>query len=226
MEIKMQPVKLSRKKREFQRHRREILKVALKMFSENGFHGVTMNDIARESEFSVGTLYKFFQSKEDLYGALLMEKINEMEEALLPTLEGGKDEIDSIKSFLEGLIGLVKKNANFFRLYLAEIHKTGPVSLASISMEMKEGRDREIAKLAGVFERGIKNKVFQDLDPFLMAAALDGVIVGLIIQYLEQGDRYPLHADVIMEIFFGSILMAQPESRETPHNPDDTPCRE
>jgi TetR/AcrR family transcriptional regulator len=226
MEIKMQTVKLSRKERELKRHRREILRVALKMFSESGFHGVTMNDIARESEFSVGTLYKFFQSKEDLYGALLLEKIDEMENALYATLGGGKDEIDSIQNFLEGLIGLVKKNANFFRLYLAEIHKTGPAALASISMEVKEGRDREIARLADVFERGIRNKVFRDLDPFLMAAALDGIIAGLVIQYLEQGDRYPLDADVIMEIFFGSILMAQPESREKPENPDDTPCRE
>jgi TetR/AcrR family transcriptional regulator len=227
MEAKMQAVKLSRKERELQRHRQEILGVALKMFSESGFHGVTMNDIARESEFSVGTLYKFFQSKEDLYGALLLQKINEIEDALRDSLEGGKDEIDSIRSFLEGLIGLVRKNANFFRLYLAEIHKTGPVVLASIRMEMKEGREREIARLAGVFERGIRNKVFRAIDPFLMAAALDGIIVGLIIQYLEQGDRYPLDADTIMEIFFGPILLDQPDCRDTtPDKPNDTYCCE
>jgi TetR/AcrR family transcriptional regulator len=71
----MQAVKVSRKERELQRHRWEILRVALKMFSESGFHGVTMQDIARESEFAVGTLYKFFNNKEDLYGALLMEKL-------------------------------------------------------------------------------------------------------------------------------------------------------
>jgi TetR/AcrR family transcriptional regulator len=220
MEAMMQTVKLSRKERELQRHRQEILRVALKMFSESGFHGVTMQDIARESEFSVGTLYKFFQSKEDLYGALLLEKIDEMENALHGTLEGGKDEVESIRSFLEGLIRLVKKNANFFRLYLAEIHRTGPGALASIGMEMKEGREREIARLAGVFERGIRNKVFRALDPFLMAAALDGIIAGLIIQYLEQGDRYPLNANTIMEIFFGPILLAQPDSQdERPDNP-------
>jgi TetR/AcrR family transcriptional regulator len=226
MEITMQAVKVSRKERELQRHRQEILSVALKMFSESGFHGVTMNDIARESEFAVGTLYKFFQSKEDLYGALLLEKIDEMEDAVHAALEGGKDEIDSIRSYLESLTRLARKNATFFRLYLAEIHRTGPAALASIEMQLKDRRDRGIARLAGVFERGIRNKVFKALDPFLMAAALEGMISGLIIQYLEQGDRYPLDADVIMEIFFGSILTAQPESRETSQDPNDTPCRE
>jgi len=222
----MQSLKVSRKERELQRHRWEILRVALKMFSESGFHGVTMQDIARESEFSVGTLYKFFNNKEDLYGALLLEKIDEMEDALRDTLEGDKDEMDSIRTFLDGLIGLVKKNADFFRLYLSEITRTGPSALSSIGMELKEGREREIARLAAVFERGIRNEVFRDLDPFLLAAALDGMISGLIIQYLEQGDRYPLDADTIMEIFFGSILVDQPEGRETtPDNPNmSSPC--
>jgi TetR/AcrR family transcriptional regulator len=212
---KMQPVEVSRKERELQRHRWEILRVALKMFSESGFHGVTMNDIAKEAEFSVGTLYKFFANKEDLYGALLLEKINEMEYALRDTLEGGKDEMDSIRTFLDGLIRLVKKNADFFRLYLSEIHRTGPSALSSIGMELRQGREREIARLAAVFERGIKDKVFRDLDPFLLAAALDGMISGLIIQYLEQGDRYSLDADTIMEIFFGSIVLDQSEGRDT-----------
>lgn len=222
MEIEMQRVQLSRKEREFQRHRQEILRVALNMFSESGFHGVTMQDIARESEFSVGTLYKFFKNKEDLYGALLLEKIDETKTAVNAALEAGKDEIDSIRGYLEDLIRLVRKNATFFRLYLAEIYKTGPASLASIDMELKGRRERGIARLAGLFERGIRNKVFRDLDPFLMAAALDGIIVGLIIQYLENGDRYPLDADTIMEIFFGPILLAQPDCRDTtPDNPDD-----
>jgi TetR/AcrR family transcriptional regulator len=218
----MQSLKVSRKERELQRHRWEILRAALKMFSESGFHGVTMNDIAKEAEFSVGTLYKFFANKEDLYGALLLEKIDEMEEALKDTLESGEDEMDSIRSFLDGLIGLVKKNADFFRLYLSEITRTGPSALSSIGMELKEHRDRGIARLAAVFERGIRNKVFRDLDPFLLAAALDGMISGLIIQYVDQGDRYPFDAGTIMEIFFGPILVDQPEGRkQKPANPND-----
>jgi TetR/AcrR family transcriptional regulator len=223
----MQAVRLSRKERELQQHRREILRAALKMFSETGFHGVTMQDIARESEFAVGTLYKFFNNKEDLYGALLMEKIDEMEEALRATLEGDKDEIGSIKSYLDGIIRLVKKNADFFRLYLAEMTTTGPSALSSIGMELKERRNIDIARLAGVFERGIRNKAFRALDPFLLAAALDGIISGLIIQYLEQGDRYPLDADTIMEIFFGSLLRDQPDCPDkTPDKPKKASSRD
>ena len=57
---------LSRKQRERLRHRQEILDMALKLFSERGFHNVSMQQIAEASEFAVGTLYNFFQSKEML----------------------------------------------------------------------------------------------------------------------------------------------------------------
>ena len=222
----MGTAKLSRKEREFQRHRQEILKAALKMFSESGFHGVTMQDIARESEFAVGTLYKFFQSKEDLYGGLLLEKIDEMQHTFDAILEGDKDEIEGIRGFLEALTRFTRKNANFFRLYLVEIYRTGSPVLSSIGMELKERHEREIARLAGVFERGVKNKVFRDFDPSLMAAVLHGMISGLIIRYLEQGDRYPLDVDTIMEIFFGSILLDQPDCRDrATGDPHDAPFR-
>ncbi len=48
--------------------------MALKLFSEKGFHNVSMHEIAEKSEFAVGTLYKFFSNKEELYKALILEK--------------------------------------------------------------------------------------------------------------------------------------------------------
>jgi len=64
---------LPRKEREFLRHRQEILESALELFSEKGFHNVTMLQIAGESEFAVGTLYKFFANKEDLIRPLSLK---------------------------------------------------------------------------------------------------------------------------------------------------------
>jgi TetR/AcrR family transcriptional regulator len=227
MEVKMQTVKLSRKERELQRHRQEILRVALKMFSESGFHGVTMNDIARESEFAVGTLYKFFKNKEDLYGALLMEKLDEIDQVLIGAIESGKDEIDSIRAFVQNLLRLVRKNVKFFRIFHAEIHKAGFAAFADLDRKLKQGHERLLATLADIFERGIQRKVFKNLNPYLLTTALDGIIAGFMLQYFEHGDRYPFDADTIMEIFFGSILLDQPDCQDkTPDNLNDTSCCE
>ena len=61
------PENLPRRERLNLQQRDEILKTALKLFSEKSYPNVSMHEIAREAEFGMGTLYKFFSSKEDLY---------------------------------------------------------------------------------------------------------------------------------------------------------------
>lgn len=66
--------KLTRRERENLRQRDDIFEAALRLFSERGYHNVSMSQIAGEAEFGIGTLYKFFDNKENLYKALIMEK--------------------------------------------------------------------------------------------------------------------------------------------------------
>ena len=66
----------SRKEKEHLTRRADILKAAESLFAEKGFHGATMADLATESEFSVGTLYKFFGSKEEVYYILILERLD------------------------------------------------------------------------------------------------------------------------------------------------------
>ena len=53
-------------------HRGSILAVAERLFTEKGVDGTTMDDIAREAEYSKATLYVYFQSKEEIVGAILL----------------------------------------------------------------------------------------------------------------------------------------------------------
>ena len=71
----MQKGKLSRREREKLRQRHDILAGALTLFSQKGYHNVSMHEIAGKSEFAIGTLYKFFKNKEDLYKSLLLKDL-------------------------------------------------------------------------------------------------------------------------------------------------------
>ena len=57
--------KPSRKQREADLRKHEILEAAEKLFLANGYEDTTMNQIANEAEFSKGTLYNYFKSKEE-----------------------------------------------------------------------------------------------------------------------------------------------------------------
>lgn len=53
-------------------HRGSILAAAERLFSERGVDRTTMDNIAREAEYSKATLYVYFQSKEEIVGAILL----------------------------------------------------------------------------------------------------------------------------------------------------------
>lgn len=56
-----------RKERQKTEMRESILSAALKLFSDKGFENVTMRNIADEIEYSVGTIYLYFQDKDEIF---------------------------------------------------------------------------------------------------------------------------------------------------------------
>lgn len=53
------------------RRRRQILAAAKEVFADRGYHDTTMADIARAAGLSYGVVYWYFESKDDLFHALM-----------------------------------------------------------------------------------------------------------------------------------------------------------
>ncbi len=80
--------------RRYARARAEILESAARAFARKGFHGTSIDDVAREAGMSPSSLYRYFDGKEALYRALV-NNIAEVVLApfgdpLLPTLPFGQ----------------------------------------------------------------------------------------------------------------------------------------
>ena len=201
----MEKTKLSRKEREYLRHRQEILQVALKLFSKKGFHNVSMHEIAEKSEFAVGTLYKFFSNKEDLYKALMLEVSNVFHSSLMAALSSEGNELEKIKACVEAKIKVFLDNLDYVRLYLAETRGAGFNVKAGLDTDIKVSYEQFLKKLATVFESGIKKGLFKKFDSYLLAVALNGISNAFLFQHLEYPDAHPFNADLIINIFFQQI---------------------
>ena len=202
--------KLSRKEREYLRHRQEIIEAALDLFSEKGFHNVSMKAIAKESEFAVGTLYKFFSNKKALYKALILEKSTEFHSVLLKAMENDMDEVGCIKGYLETLISVFMNNLKFVRLYLLEAREASFNIRAGLDERIKAKHQQLLNELMGIFKRGIKKKIFKSFDPYLLATALEGITYAFIVQHLDHPDEHPFNADLVIQLFFETIMEREP----------------
>ena len=201
----MKNSKPSRKEREYLRHRQEILKVALKLFSEKGFHNVSMHEIAEKSEFAVGTLYKFFSNKEDLYRALMLEASNVFHSSLMAALATSGSELEKIRACVEAKIKVFMDNLDYVRLYMAETQGVSFNVKTSLDPEIMDRYEKFLKQLARVFENGIKKRLFKKFEPYLLAVALDGISNSLLFHHVEYPGAHPFDADLIINIFFQQV---------------------
>ena len=204
----MQEVKLSRREREKLRHRRQMLAVAIELFSEKGFHNVSMHEIAKRAEFAIGTLYKFFKNKEDLYKALMMEKAEEHHRVLMGVLSEENDVLTVIEDYIVVKARLFANNLAILRLYFAETRGASFNIKAGLDQDIRKLYDKFILRLASVLETGVRRKVFREMDPYYMAVALEGLTNAFLFCWLEDPEQHPYEANIpmIMDMFLKGVL--------------------
>jgi len=191
------------------RQRQEMLATALDLFSQKGYHNVSMHEIAGQAEFAIGTLYKFFQNKEDLYKALVLEQCDMFEEALTRAIEEPHDEVEKLRNYVRTKSERFRSNLPFVRLFLTESRGISFNIKAGLNEELRMRYVRFLQKLALIFDRGIKNNRFKNIaDPYYLAAALDSALDASLLLWLDAPERfpYPENPDDLLDIFFRGLL--------------------
>ena len=205
----MKDKKLSRREREKLRQRQEMLSTALELFSKKGYYNVSMHEIAEKAEFAIGTLYKFFQNKEDLYKSLIAEQADRFHEALTKAIEEADNEIEKLRNYVKAKREVFAANISVVRLYFAETRGASFNIKAGLDSEIRERYNRFMHTLASVFESGIKRKRFRKIaEPYYLAIALDSLCNAFLLLWLEAPEDHPFpeDPDVILNILFKGLI--------------------
>lgn len=160
-----------------------ILSTALKLFSQNGYLGTSMQSISKEAGVSKGNLYNYFESKEVLLEGVLGEgfmQFNDLLSSNHKVLETESDFELAIRSNFE----IIKSNTTYWKVYFSLL--TQPQS-QSLFQKIFAPFLEEYMKL---FEDYFKSK--GDSNPQITTMLLGSTIDGVSIGYLMMGDLYPL----------------------------------
>jgi|UniRef100_A0A7V6A2R0 TetR/AcrR family transcriptional regulator len=200
---------LTRREREKLRQREEILAAALDLFSQKGYHNVSMHEIAAKAEFAIGTLYKFFQNKEDLYKTIVLERCDDFERELRRAMDQSDDEVEKLRHYVRFRSERFRNNLPFVRLFLAESRGIAYNLKAGLDDEVRTRYHGILQKLASVFASGIDNRRFKKIaDPYYLAVALDSALDASLLLWLDEPERhpYPEDPDAILNIFFQGLI--------------------
>lgn len=160
-----------------------ILSTALKLFSQNGYLGTSMQSISKEAGVSKGNLYNYFESKEVLLEGVLGEgfmQFNDLLSSNHKVLETESDFELAIRSNFE----IIKSNTTYWKVYFSLL--TQPQS-QSLFQKIFAPFLEEYMKL---FEDYFKSK--GDSNPQITTMLLGSTIDGVSIGYLMMGYLYPL----------------------------------
>ena len=199
----MQDKKLPRREREKLIHRGQMLAAALDLFSVKGYHNVSMHEIAGKAEFAIGTLYKFFKNKEDLYKALIMEVTDEYHRILSNVLSKENDTLAAIGEYIAAKGNIFANSVATLRLYFAETRGASFNIKAGLDQDIRKLYDVMVKQLASTMKRGIDRKVLKKGDPYYMAVTLEGLTNAFLFCWLEDPKHHSYESNVpmIKELF-------------------------
>jgi TetR/AcrR family transcriptional regulator len=193
-------------------NRTQIMQTAVELFSEHGFHKVSMRLIAEESGFSTGTLYNFFRDKEDLYNTLVRDYYHRFHDELVKALGGqeGETEVEQIRAYVKAKGRIFQNNRSMLKLYFEETRKAGSDIKTGLDAELRTIYEDFIQRLARVFESGIQKGMFRRvMEPYYLAVALASMTNAFLFLWLEDAQMHPYEQNVerIMKLMIENIII-------------------
>jgi AcrR family transcriptional regulator len=159
--------------------RTHLLDAAEQVFGRRGFHETTLKEVAERAGCSVGSVYSFFASKEDLFRQIFVrrgdELLGEMEEAVAGDLEP----LVQLHRLVDVEVGFFRRHPHFGRLSLRYANVTRIAADTPINARIGGNYDRATRLQAKVFARGQRAGALRAGDP----EALSRLFSGLVLSY-------------------------------------------
>lgn len=140
-------------------HRGSILAAAERLFTEKGTDKTTMDDIAREAEYSKATLYVYFQSKEEIINAILLSGMLLLKTKIHEAVESHPGWFEAYDALCQAIIRFCEENPTAYEA------ATGAVSSSA------GGPSKSMADILRV-----NREIDQELSAFLARGVEEGVV--------------------------------------------------
>lgn len=156
--------------------RTQLLDAAEEIFGRKGFHETTLKEIADRADFSVGSVYSFFQSKDDLYINVWLRRGDEFLPGFENAIAAAVDGLDGIEKIVDFEVSFLRSRPAFSSLYLRSTGSLVPTSNEVTSEKVLENADRALRMQAEVIARGQQEGVVRRGDPNALSRLLSAMV--------------------------------------------------
>jgi AcrR family transcriptional regulator len=167
----------SRRERQREERSQQILDAAVAVFSQKGYHTANVSDVAAKAGVSQGTIYWYFESKEELLTAALLSYSEGFGEQAIAALDDCPTSSGKLRALSEGMVGIAEDAEGLLSLFVGYWQSTSRREEASRLWTDLLGRYKDVA--VGVTEAGIRDGEFTPVDGEALVWALMAAYDGL-----------------------------------------------
>ena len=178
-----------------------ILSAACQLFAGDDFQNVSMEDVAVSAGVGKGTLYNYFQSKDDLYFSILQSRLEKLLKVLEKAYSNRNDFIRNLRSLILHLYKFMAKHPYFHQIWNREENSLERKN-NTVILEM---RNKILELIRRVLIQGEKEKLLKqsiDID-------ISVQLIYCMINYLSKNKNgeymNDIRVDSLMQILLAGI---------------------
>jgi AcrR family transcriptional regulator len=148
-----------------------ILEAAARVFSGKPFHEVLIDEVAAEAGVGKGTIYRYFETKEDLYFAAILHSFDELSAALAESLEHETSPRRRLERIAREVLSFSWHRRDLFALLLNDERR-----FAKREEELQKRRQAVTRLAQEAILEGIRRREFRGIDARIGAELFRGMI--------------------------------------------------
>jgi AcrR family transcriptional regulator len=169
-----------RKEREKKQRVDAILEAAQHVLKQKGMEAATVNDVAKQAELGKGTLYLYFNSKEEILVALCSEALEELHDSFVKAAQKQKTGIEKVNALGYAYFDFYKKYPLKFQLINYLNHNTGNDDSVHLQSCLQSAQ-KTIGFMVHCLIQGMEDKsISKHIDPLQTALLLWSSSTGII----------------------------------------------
>jgi AcrR family transcriptional regulator len=161
---------------------RLLLDAAADEFGEKGFHEASISQITRRAGVAIGSFYTYFDSKEEVFTALVRDLSQQVRDFVAPRISGGMNQLEAERAGQQAFLEFARQHKEIYRI----IDEAEFVDPETYRQHYTGTAQRIAARLDAAFERGEISEGSSEI----RAWALMGMNVFLGLRFGVWGDDF------------------------------------
>lgn len=193
-----------------EKRRQQIFEAVVKLFSKKGYHSTTMREISKESGITLGNLYDYITTKDDIL-YIIQEKATK---AVLGAVQKSRDcnasPEDKLRNLINSELDAMDRYQNLIMIIYQESHVMAKDTLRSLLRSER----MHLEEYERLLKEGMRKGIFKWRNPRMVANMIKMLIDGWVLKRWDLRGKVSLEEmrRGILEMVFHGIL------KEKSHN--------